>query len=135
MTPVLLEDPCPLVKRTDCVRVGAVEHLASVTPEAHEPDVTQHLEVLRHRRLTEIEVRNDVADVTFLRREVDENVAPLSFSDRVEDVRCRCSTGHSAQLYSHHGICQRDPSEYVNATPRGQTPVTACVGVRPRVRV
>jgi hypothetical protein len=59
-----------------------------------------------------------------LRSEVDENVAALSFSDRVEDVRCRRSAGHSRELYSHHGICQ----------PRGQTPVMACIGVRPRVR-
>jgi hypothetical protein len=42
--------------------------------------------VLRHRRLTEIEVRYDVADVTLLRREIDEDVAALSFSDGVEDV-------------------------------------------------
>jgi hypothetical protein len=41
-----------------------------------------------------------------LRSEVDENVAALSFSDRVEDVRCRRSAGHSRELYSHHGICQ-----------------------------
>jgi hypothetical protein len=121
MTPVLLEYPCPLVQRANGVRVGAVEHLASVAPEAHEADMTQHLEVLRDRRLTEIEVRDDVADVTFLRREVDEDVATLSFSDGVEDVRCRCSAGHSRGLYSHHGICQH----------RCQTLVMTCVRVRP----
>ena len=125
MTPVLLEHPRPLVKGPNGVRVGAVEHLASVTPEAHEPDVTEHLEMLRHRRLTEIEVLDDVADVTFLRREVDEDVAALSFGDRVEDVGCRRSAGHSLELYSHYGICQ---------LPRGQTLATPGTGVRPRVR-
>src|SRR5215471_8312875 len=125
MTPVLLEDPGPLVQRPNGVRVGAIEHLPSVAPKADQTDVAQHLQVLRHRRLTEIEVRNDVADVTFLRREVDEDVAALSLSDGVEDVRCRRSAGHSGELYSHYGICQ---------LPEGQTLVTTCVGVRPRRR-
>jgi len=86
MTPVLLENPGPLVQRTNRLRVGAIEHLASVAPKADQTDVTQHLQVLRHRRLTEIEVRYDVADVTLLRREIDEDVAALSFSDSVEGV-------------------------------------------------
>ncbi len=122
MTPVLLEYPGPLVKRANRVRIGAVEHLATVAAKAHQTDVPQHLEVLRHRRLTEIEVRDDVADVTFVRREVDEDVAALSFSDGVEDVRCRRGAGHSRELYSHHGICQ---------PAAGQTPVMVCAGVRP----
>ena len=123
MTPVLLEYSRPLVKRTNRVRVGAIEHLAAVAPEAHEPDVPQHLEVLGHRRLTELEVRHDVADVTFLRRQVDEDVATLGFSDRIEDVGCRRSASHEANYIP--------TTEYVN---RGQTPVMRRVGVRPRVR-
>src|SRR5262245_53383322 len=106
MTPVLLENSRPLVERTNRVRVGAVEHLAAVAAKAHQADVPQHLEVLRHRRLTEIEVVDDVADVTFLRRQIDEDVAALTFGDRVEDVRCRRSAGHSRELYSQYGICQ-----------------------------
>ena len=86
MTPVLLENPGPLVQRTNRLRVGAIEHLASVAPDIHQADVPQDLQVLRHRRLTEMELRDDVADVTLLRREVDEDVAALSFSDGVEDV-------------------------------------------------
>src|ERR1044072_1640535 len=95
MTPVLLEYPRPLVKRTNRVRVGAIEHLPAVAPEVHEPDVPQHLEVLGHRRLTEPEVRHDVADVTFLWREADEEGATLSCSDGVEDVRCRRRASHA----------------------------------------
>jgi hypothetical protein len=110
MTPVLLEDPGPLVEGANGVRVGAVEHLPSVTPKAHQPDVTQHLEVLRYRWLAEIELRNDVADMTFLRGEVDKNLAALDFSDGVEDVGCRSSARHSRELYSHYGICQRRTS-------------------------
>src|SRR5262245_3482437 len=101
MTPVLLGYPRPLVKRTNRVRIGAIEHLASVAAETHEPDVPQHFEVLGHGRLTELEVRHDIADVTFLRREIDEDVATLSFSDRVEDVGCRRSASHEGELYSH----------------------------------
>jgi hypothetical protein len=63
-----------------------------------------------------------------VRREVDEDVATLRFSDGVEDVRCRCSAGHRRELYSHHGICQLRPSR------RGLTPVMTWIGVRPRVR-
>jgi hypothetical protein len=124
MTPVLLENSRPLVERANRLRVGAVEHLATVAAKAHQTDVPQHLEMLRHRRLTEIEVVDDVADVTLLRREVDEDVAALSFSDRIEDVRCRRSARHERELYSHHGICQH----------WGQTPVMGWIGVRPRVR-
>jgi DNA-binding CsgD family transcriptional regulator len=106
MAPVLLENSCPLVERTNRVRVGAVEHLATVTAEVHQTDVPQHLEVLRNGRLAKIELLDDVADVTFLRRQVGEDVAALNFSDGVEDVRCRRSTGHESELYSHYGICQ-----------------------------
>jgi hypothetical protein len=133
MTPVLLENSRPFVERADRIRVGAVEHLATVAAKAHETDMPKHLEVLRHRRLTEIEVLDDVADVTFLRREVDEDVAALSFGDRVEDVGCRRSAGHSRELYSHYGICQL-PRYGICQLPRGQALVTPSTGVRPRVR-
>src|SRR6185503_5923619 len=106
MTPVLLEDAGPFVKGANCVRVGAVEHLPAVAPDIHQADVPQDPQVLRHRRLAEIELRDDVADVTLLRREVDEDVAALGFGDRVEDVRGRCGTRHGRELYSHYGICQ-----------------------------
>ena len=121
MTPVLLEYSRPLVKRTNRVRVGAIEHLPAIAPEAHEPDVPQHLEVLGHRRLTELEVRHDVADVTFLGRKVDEDVATLSFSDRVEDVRCRRRASHAPNYIPTR--------EYVNRSKGGQTPVMTCTGV------
>ena len=132
MPPVLLENSRPLVERANRIRVGAVEHLAPVAAKTHQTDVPQHLEVFRHRRLTETEVVDDVADVTFLRSEVDENVATLSFSDGIEDVRCRRSAGHEGELYSHYGICQptsggSDPGDGLH---RGQTPSTGRLNVR-----
>src|SRR5258705_3377508 len=86
MTPVLLEDAGPLVQGANRVCVGAVDHRTAVAPDAHQSYVAQHLQVLRHRRLIEVELLDDVADVTLLRGEVDEDVAPLDFRNRVEDV-------------------------------------------------
>src|SRR5258705_4446673 len=106
MTPVLLEDPGPLVKRPNGVRVGAIEHLPSVAPEAHQSDVTQHFEMLRHGGLTQRELRDDVTDMTFSGSEVDEDVSALGFSDLVEDVRRAGGARHSRALYSHYAICQ-----------------------------
>jgi hypothetical protein len=131
MTPVLLENSCPLVERTNRVRIGAVEHLTTVAAEVHQTDVPQHLEVLRYGRLPEIELFDDVADVTFLRREVDEDVAALNFSDGIEDVGCRRGAGHEGELYSHYGICQpASGSDPGDALYRGQTPSTRRLNVR-----
>jgi hypothetical protein len=92
MTPVRLKDSGPLVQRPDGIRVRAVEHLPAVAAGRHEADVAQHLEVLRHGRLTQREVADDVADVTLLPSEIDQDVAALRLSDRVEDVGGRRGT-------------------------------------------
>src|SRR5436190_17610103 len=97
VTPVLLEDACPFVKGTNGVRVRAVEHLPAIAPDVDESDMPQHLEVLRHGRLTDSEPRDDVADVTLARRQVDEDVAALRFSDGVEDVGGRRGARHERE--------------------------------------
>src|SRR5258705_663433 len=144
MTPVLLEDAGPLVQGENRVCVGAVEHLAAIAPEAHQADVAQHLQVLRHRRLTEVELLDDVADVTLLRGEVDEDVAPLDFRNRIEDVGRGRGAGHGRELYSHYGICQaarrvppidvgRVPRGALQSSPRGPaaTPTACCAAALP----
>src|SRR5438094_7070307 len=97
MTPVLLKDSGPFMKRTNRVRVRAIEHLPSVPPGAHEPDVAQHPEVLRHGRLTDSELRDNVGDVTLAWRQVHEDVAALRLSDGVEDVGGRRGARHERE--------------------------------------
>ena len=77
--------------------------------------------MLRYRRLAEIELVDDVGDVTFLGRKVDQDVAALSFSDGVEDVGCRRSTRHESNYIP--------TTEYVNTTDprvRGDSTYAIC---------
>ena len=46
VAPVALEPGGPFVERSDPLCVGAIEHLAAVTPHVHQADVTKHAEVL-----------------------------------------------------------------------------------------
>ena len=60
--PVPRERAGPFVDRSQRVGVGAVERSASVAAHVDEPDVEQHLQMFRHRRLREPERDRDVAD-------------------------------------------------------------------------
>ena len=66
----------PFVQRPDRLGVGAIERLPAVAPHVHQADVAQHLRCFETDGCVEAERRDDVADGTFARRQVDEDVAP-----------------------------------------------------------
>src|ERR671930_1586998 len=114
MAPETLECLRPLLKRPHRVGVGAIEDLASLSPDVHQADVAEHLEVLRDGRLTQMKRGDDVADGAFVDREIDEDVAPTGFCDRIKDVRGRGGARHGLELYSYYGICQSNASSLGN---------------------
>jgi hypothetical protein len=62
MAPEALERARPFVNRPDGLGVGAIEHLAPLSPYVHQTDIAEHLEMLGNGGLREAERRNDVRD-------------------------------------------------------------------------
>src|SRR5437016_14587501 len=73
--PVALEVLRPFVNGTQRLGVRAVEDLSRLAAHVDQAHVPEHLEVLRHRRLTEAELPDDVADGTLAVGEKNEDVA------------------------------------------------------------
>jgi hypothetical protein len=94
MTPIALELTGPFVERPNRLDVRPIEDLAPVAPHVHEPDVSQHTQVLRNTWLSDGQRLDDVADRTLGRGEKVEDVAAAWLGHGVERVR-RCSgPGH-----------------------------------------
>jgi hypothetical protein len=84
--PVSLKSAGPLVERPDRIGVGAVKHLAAVATNVNQANFEKHSEVLRDRRLREIESGDDVVDGALLRYKEAENVAATGFGHGVKGV-------------------------------------------------
>src|SRR3989442_15498849 len=89
MAPEALEDPRPILEWPDRLHVGAIKHLASVSPHMDQAHVAEHLEVLRDGGLPHAQRRDDVADRSFAGREINKDVAAARFGDGIEHVRGR----------------------------------------------
>ena len=85
MAPEAFESPRPFVQRPDGLGISAIEDLAPVPPDGDETDVAEHLQVLRHGRLRQLERVGDVVDGPFVNEER-EDVATPGFCDGVENV-------------------------------------------------
>ena len=85
MAPEAFEHPRPFVQRPDGLGVRAVKDLASVPSNVDETDVAEHLQVLRHGRLRQLEGADDVVYWPFVNEER-EDVATPGFGDGVENV-------------------------------------------------
>jgi len=85
MAPEAFERLRPFVQRPDGVGVRAVEDLASVPPDVNESDVAEHLQVLRHGRLRQLERVDDVIDWPFVNEEREDVTTP-GFGDGVKNV-------------------------------------------------
>src|SRR5262245_8441989 len=99
MTPEALEESGPLVDRPQRRHVRAVVDLPAIAPRLDQPNVPEHLEVLRDRGLAEPELVHDVGDRSLARREEHENVAAASLGHRVEDVRAGCRARHETNIF------------------------------------
>ena len=96
LAPETIESSRPFVHGSQGFDVGAIEHLPGVPPHLDESNLAKHLEVLRHRRLTQPQFGDDVADRTFRGGEKGQDVAPARLGDGVEDVRCRRGARHES---------------------------------------
>ena len=70
------------------------------------PTSQQHLQVLRHRRLPQLEGVGDLVDRSLLGGDELQDVSATGFSDGVERIRRRRGARHGSVIYSHMGICQ-----------------------------
>ena len=97
----------PLVKRSNRVDVGAIEHLLAVAPHLDQPDIAEDPQVFRDRRLREPERLDNRGDGMFVTRQKIQNRPALRLGDRVETselVAARATSGS----YSDTGICQAE---------------------------
>ena len=74
--PVLREHPAPVVNRAKRFRVDAIHRLPALATHVDEADVTQHLKVLRDRRLAHLEGISDFGDGALLAGDELQNVPP-----------------------------------------------------------
>src|SRR5690606_9512101 len=90
----------PVVDDFERTNIDAVEPTLTVFADAHQLCLAQHLEVLRHGRLADAQLADDLRDVRagiFLGRAAQKklkDVAPCAVCDHVEDV------GHEIRLVS-----------------------------------
>src|SRR5207302_2310066 len=92
MTPVSCERFRPLVHRPDGLRVRAIKHSPPVPSYIDEPDLQQHTQVLRYRRLLHPQQVHNLSHRPFLERDEVQNLSPAWLGHRIESIRsCRRS--------------------------------------------
>src|SRR5260370_8127341 len=106
MTPVALERFRPLVKWTDPLGVGSIEHTPPVAPHVDEPHFQQHPQMLRHRRLLHPQRVHNLPDGPLLQAQLVQNLPPARLPHPVARIRSSCCSCHVPTIHSHIGICQ-----------------------------
>lgn len=107
MRPVTFERPGPLIQRPDSFRIRVIKLVPAVAPYPYQPNIAQHSQMFRHRRLLQAEAGHDFADRPLVRGQKLENLPSPRLCYRVEGIRGGRRSGHdSCILYSHIGICQ-----------------------------
>src|SRR5215813_7388246 len=97
-SPMLGEHAAPVVDRAKPVGVGSVQAAPPVAPHGHQANIAKHLQMLRDRRLLELERVGDLADRAFLARDQFQNFAAPRFSNGVERIRC-CGGARHGRSY------------------------------------
>ena len=92
--PVPREHPAPIVNRAKRLRVQPIHRLPALAPREDQPDVSQHLQVLRHRGLTELEGVGDIGHRSLVAGDELEDVSTPRFRDRIEGIRGRRGARH-----------------------------------------
>src|SRR5256885_683739 len=73
VSPVSLEGAGPVVQRADGIRIRAIELLPAVATQPDQANVSQHPQMLGHRRLAKAQSRHDFANGALLEDQVVEN--------------------------------------------------------------
>src|SRR5262245_10914789 len=92
--PVLGEHAGPVVYRFECLAVRSIQDPPAVAPQGDEVDISEHVQMLRDRRLPQLECLGDFADRPFIGRDELEDLSPTGFGNGVEWIRCGQGAGH-----------------------------------------
>src|SRR6185312_1239800 len=87
-------------------RVRSVHGSPAVAPCRDEANVAQDLEMLRDRRLAQLQGVGDLVDRAFFGRKEFQDVSAAGLRDGVERIRVRRGARHAVVIYSHVGISQ-----------------------------
>ena len=92
--PMLGEHAGPVVYRFECLGVRSIQDPPAVAPQGDEVDISQHVQVLRDRRLPQLERLGDFAHRPFIGRDELEDLSTTGFGNGVERIRCGQGAGH-----------------------------------------
>ena len=92
--PMLSEHAGPIVYRFECLGVRSIQDPPAVAPQGDEVDISEHVQVLRDRRLPQLECLGDFADRPFIGRDELEDLSTTRFGNSVERIRCGQGAGH-----------------------------------------
>src|ERR1700693_1558848 len=96
MLPETLEGFRPLMKWAYSGGVGSIKHVPSFASNVYQPDVSEHPEMLGHRRLLQAQAHHDVPHRALLQSQIIQDLPAPGLSDRVERIRCGSRSCHRA---------------------------------------
>src|ERR671913_923025 len=108
--PVPRKHAAPVVDRAQRLGVDPVQGAPAVPPHVYKPDVSQHLQVLRHRRLPQLERVRDVGHRPLVAPDELEDVTPARLRNRVEGIRSRRGAGHETLYIPIWEYVKRGPA-------------------------
>lgn len=92
--PMLGEHAGPVVYRLECLCVRSIHDPPAIAPQSDEVDISEHVQMLRDRRLPQLECLGDFADRPFIGRDELEDLSTTRFGYGVEWIGCGQSAGH-----------------------------------------
>src|SRR5688572_9186123 len=102
-TPVMREQTAPVMNRAKCLCVDAIQSSPSLAPHTDQVYVAQDLQMLRDRRLLELERFGDLGHGSLVIRDELEDVPPAGLSDGVEGIGSRRGAGHDDTYIFRYG--------------------------------
>ena len=109
----------------DRLSVRPIEFLPALAAHVHKPCLSQHTQVLRHRRLVQIQRFHDVPNRPLPSRQKAKNLPAPRLCNRIEDIRCGSSSCH---IQDHIF-----PYEYVSSGNDAKNPRFRNSSLHPRV--
>ena len=84
--PEAFEPLRPLVERSDRIGISPIKHMPPVAAHPHQPNISQHPQMLRHGRLFETQSGHDVSHRALLERQVVQRFPPPRLGYRIERI-------------------------------------------------
>ena len=84
----------PLVQRSDGLGICSIKHMPPAPSYSYQPNIPQHRQMLRNRRLLQTKACDNIADWPLGKRQVVKDLAPPRFGDSVECIRSRRCSRH-----------------------------------------